>query len=142
VGQSPPNVYHIRRCDNLLLALNLLLLLGVTFVPFPTSVLAGHLRRPDQRTAAALFNGTYLAIAILFNLLWRYAARGRRRLLSSDVDTAAAEQITRQYSVGPLLYLLCLALVWVNVFASLLANLFLACFFAFPPDRIRPAEKR
>src|SRR5215471_14225643 len=57
---------HIKRSDNGLLILNLLLLLGVTAVPFPTAVLAIHLRGPGARTAAALFNGTYVVIAIFF----------------------------------------------------------------------------
>src|SRR5206468_6094385 len=64
---------HIRRSDNRLLFLNLLLLLGVTFVPFPTALLAAHLRGADARTAAAVFNGTYVLIAIFFNVLWHHA---------------------------------------------------------------------
>jgi len=55
---------HIERCDDLLLIINLLLLLGVTSVPFPTAVLAVHLGRPDQRIAATLFNATYFFIAV------------------------------------------------------------------------------
>ena len=42
---------HIRKSDDVLLVLNLLLLLGVTVVPFPTSVLAAHLGHPGGRTA-------------------------------------------------------------------------------------------
>ena len=126
---------HIRRCNDLLLVLNLLLLMGVSFVPFPTSVLAEHLRGPDPRTAAILFNATYFVLAILFNLLWRYAAAPRRQLLSPDVDKAAVARMTRQYSVGPLAYLICLVLAWRSVLASLLLNLLLACFFIIPPGR-------
>src|ERR671922_86848 len=47
---------QIRRADDGLLFLNLLLLLGVTVVPFPTSVLARHLGTVEGRTAAAVFN--------------------------------------------------------------------------------------
>ncbi len=126
---------HIRRCNDLLLVFNLLLLLGVTAVPFPTAVLAAHLGQPDERTAALLFNLTYFVIAIFFNLLWRYASHERRRLLGSDADRAAVERITRQYAFGPLMYLACVLLVWVSVFASLLLNLSLACFFAVSPNR-------
>jgi uncharacterized membrane protein len=43
---------NIKRSNNALLFLNLLLLLGVTMVPFPTAVLAQHLGQSDQRTAA------------------------------------------------------------------------------------------
>jgi len=62
---------HIRKSDDALRILNLLLLLGVTSVPFPTAVMA-HLRQAGERTAILLYNGTYLFIAICFNLLWRY----------------------------------------------------------------------
>jgi uncharacterized membrane protein len=57
---------HIRRTTNGLLMLNLLLMLGVTAVPFPTAVLALHLGGPSARTATAaiLYNTTYLVIAI------------------------------------------------------------------------------
>jgi uncharacterized membrane protein len=125
---------HIRRCDNTLLLLNLLLLLGVTFVPYPTAVLAMHLGHPDQRLAAIFYNGTYFGIAIFFNLLWRYATSPSRHLLAPDVDTVAIRNITRQYAFGPLTYLACLALAWVSVAASLGLNVLLACFFAVPPD--------
>ena len=125
---------HIRKSNDVLLHLNLLLLLGVTFVPFPTSVIAVHLGGPGERAAAILFNATYVVIAILFNLLWRYASSGRAGLLSSDVNPAAVARITRQYSFGPALYLICLGLVWVNVLASLVMNLLLACYFALSPS--------
>ena len=85
---------HIERCDDLLLIFNLLLLLGITTVPFPTSVLAAHLGRPGQRTAALLFNATYFVIAVFFNLLWRYAASRPRHLLPTDVDIASVERIS------------------------------------------------
>jgi len=132
---------HIKRSDNGLMLLNLLLLLGVTAVPFPTAVLAAHLGQPDQRTAALLYNGTYVFIAVAFNLLWRYAASEKRHLLARDFDADAVARITRQYSFGPVPYLACLALVWINVKLSLAANMALACFFALPPSVVRPTRK-
>jgi len=125
---------HIKRSDDLLLILNLLLLLGVTSVPFPTAVLAANLGQPGQRAAAVLFNATYVFIAIIFNLLWRYAVSRSHHLLAADADFAAAQRISRQYYFGPVLYLICLGLAWVSVAASLALNAGLACFFAFPPD--------
>ena len=127
---------HIKRADDVLLILNLLLLLGVTSVPFPTAVLAANLGQPGQRTAAVLFNATYLFIAIVFNSLWRYATSRNHHLLAADADFAAADRITRQYLFGPLLYLICLGLAWVSVPVSLALNAALACFFAFPPEMV------
>lgn len=68
----------IERVDHTFIVLNLLLLLFVAFVPFPTRVLAEHLRdRDGQATATAFHTGTFTLIGIIFNLLWRYAAHGR-----------------------------------------------------------------
>jgi uncharacterized membrane protein len=131
---------HIKRSDDWLLVLNLLLLLGVTAVPFPTAVLAAHLGHSDQRAAALLYNGTYFFISIFFNVLWRYASSHDHRFLAADVDKAAVEKITLQYAFGPLFYLVCLMLAWVSVSASLMVNMVLACFFALPPSMVRPAK--
>jgi len=128
---------HIRRSDHVLLVLNLLLLLGVITVPFPTAVLAENLGQPGERTATLLYSGTYVVIAIAFNVLWRYATSRNRRLLGPDGDATAVRQIGVQYSFGPLFYLVCFALAWVSVPASLVLNVVLACFFALPPAYLR-----
>lgn len=122
---------HIHRSDNLLLFLNLLLLLGVTVVPFPTSLLAayyGHAH--EQKLAAAVFNGTYLVIAIFFNVLWKHAVKAG---LLDAATLESARSISRQYAIGPLSYLVCFALSGINVPASLALNVALAVFFALPP---------
>jgi uncharacterized membrane protein len=125
---------HIARCDDALLILNLLLLLGVVVVPFPTAVLATHLGQSDQLTALILYNSTYLFIAVFFNLLWRYASSDKRRLLAKDVNSPSVQRISRQYAFGPILYLVCLGLSWLSAAASLALNFALACFFAIPPN--------
>jgi len=124
---------HIKRCDDTLMVLNLLLLLGVTVVPFPTAVLATHLGYGDQRTAALLYNGVYLFIAIVFNLLWRYAVSRNHHLLGKEVDVASVAKISKQYAFGPLFYGLCAVIAGISVPASLAGNIVLAMFFALPP---------
>ncbi len=54
----------IKRSDNLLLVFNGLLLLGVTFVPFPTAVLAEYIPRDGGHVAAAVYSGTYTVLAV------------------------------------------------------------------------------
>jgi uncharacterized membrane protein len=52
-----------------LLMANGLLLALVTFVNFPTAVLADHLDQSAAHTVAAFYCGTYIAISVAFNLL-------------------------------------------------------------------------
>src|SRR5678816_1520173 len=105
---------HISRCDDQLLFFNGLLLLGVVLVPFPTSLVAEYLGQPGQTTAAMVYNGTFIAIAFCFNLLWRSASK-HGRLLHADHDRDAVAQITESYRRGPLAYVLALVLAFVSV---------------------------
>ena len=122
---------HIRRSDHLFQILNGLLLMGVTIVPFPTAVLAEHINTPNGRTAAAVFSGTYLVIALLFYALWHYASHEHRLLFRShDAESVAA--ISRQYRWGPSLYLFTFLLAFVSVWASVGMSMALAVYFALP----------
>jgi len=128
----------IGRADDRLMFYNGLLLLGVTIVPFPTALVAEYLRHDGQKTAAALYNGTFIFIAICFNLLWRTAAVGDR-LLHAHASRQAVQRIFDAYRKGPLWYVIAFVLAFVSVTASLVVNLALAIFFARPnaagPDR-------
>jgi uncharacterized membrane protein len=126
---------RIRRADQPFLFLNGLLLLFITFVPFPTAVIAEYVRREgasphDARTAALLYAGTYVLLAIAFNVLWRYASKGRR-LLDPHIHEARIREISRQYAPGIPLYLAAFGLAFVSVAASLGLCLLLALYFAF-----------
>jgi uncharacterized membrane protein len=121
----------IRRSNHTFLMINGLLLMFVTLVPFPTALLAEHIAQPGAATAAAVYSGTFIMIAVLFNLLWHYAAH-EGRLLVHGHDPAAAASITRQYRFGPLLYLAAFLLAFVSVPASVGLCALLAGFFALP----------
>ncbi len=129
----------IGRADDRLMFYNGLLLLGVTIVPFPTALVAEYLRHDGQKTAAALYNGTFIFIAICFNLLWRTAAVGDR-LLYTHASRQAVQRIFDAYRYGPLWYVIAFVLAFVSVTASLVVNLALAIFFARPNAAGPPAR--
>jgi len=63
---------HIEKADDLLMAVNLLVLLGVVFVPYPTLLMATSIPSGNAdyaRDVAILYNSGYLGISVLFNLL-------------------------------------------------------------------------
>jgi TMEM175 potassium channel family protein len=123
---------HIKRTNTILMLLNLLLLLVIVFIPVPTALVAEYLVRPDQHAAALLYSGTYVILAVCFNLLWRYAS-SHNRLLGKNADPRAVRAISRQYRFGPLLYLVAFILALFNTLASLILCFILALFFAIPP---------
>jgi len=124
---------HIKRTDTGLMLFNLLLLLVIVFIPYPTALVAQqYALNPDRHDAALLYSGTNVILAICFNLLWRYASY-HNRLLGKDADTRAVAAISRQYIGGPFLYLIAFGLAFVSVAASVIVLLVLALFFAAPP---------
>ena len=127
---------YIRRTDATLMLLNLLLLLFIVFVPFPTALVAQYLFSPNHRYAALLFNGTYVVLAICFNVLLRHAVRGNR-LLGKQVNQHEVQAMVRQYRYGPLIYLITFGVTWISVPTSLIMNLLLAVFFAIPARKRR-----
>jgi uncharacterized membrane protein len=74
---------HVRRVDHSLLLANLFLLLGVGFVPFPTALLAASIGEPTAQVGVLVYSGTFVAIALAFNVLW-YRARKGGHLLRQD----------------------------------------------------------
>ena len=86
---------NFARVDRPMLLLNILLLMLIAFVPFPTRIAAEFVRSEvDRRDAALLYGLTMTTTAILFLALWMY---GSRRLLRADADPRVVSGITRSY---------------------------------------------
>jgi uncharacterized membrane protein len=127
----------IGRANHPLMLFNGLLLMLIAAVPFTTALLAEYMRsssKLNQREAVLVYNGLYIVIAIIYNVLWRYAAH-ERRLLDEAAHPAQVKRITDAYRLGPLSYIAALLLALVNIPASLLLNLLLAVYFALPRTR-------
>jgi uncharacterized membrane protein len=74
--------------------LNLLLLMLVAFLPFPTKLVAEAIEATSPERAAVIFYGlVLLAIAVTISALWRYVA-GHRDLLEPDVTDEEVAAIT------------------------------------------------
>jgi len=103
----------VRRIDVPFLYANGFLLLVVTFIPFPTSVLASYLETPAAPVAGAFFAGTYVVLGLAFNLLW--ATARNRHLLRARVSEEKARELARRYRLGPPLYLIATAASFIHV---------------------------
>lgn len=119
---------NIRRTNSVFMLANGLLLLTVTYLPFPTSLVADYYGHSGETLAAALYSGTFFVMACAFNVIWRYASYNHR-LLSREVTVEQIQSINRQYLLGPTVYGLALVLAFVNVTMSLLLTVLLAIFY-------------
>ncbi len=98
-----PVMHQIAHVDRFFLMVTVLFLMFIAFIPFPTRLLALDIQTPDARAAALAYGIILTGTATLFNVLWRYAASGRR-LLRHDADQQVIDGITRSYVLGPFIY--------------------------------------
>jgi uncharacterized membrane protein len=127
----------VRRSDHYFLYWNGLLLLLVTFMPFPTMVLAEYFLHPDAGIAGTVFAGTLVAVALAFKGLWRYASKNGR-LLAQRIAPEDVDQITRQHRHGPPMYLVAFVISFLSVGLSVGVCLCLAVYFGFKGWPTRP----
>ena len=132
----------IDRTDHRFITLNLLLLLCIAFLPFPTAVMAEHLNNPHERSVGvAFYCGCFTLTALLYFLMWWHAAKGRR-LIAQHVSDEAVRAVTRAYAPGWLLYLVATLLAFVHVAISLTLVLALAALYMFPRAGAHAAAKK
>lgn len=117
-------VSRLGRVDHTFLVLNLVLLMVVSVLPFPTRVIGEELAGgsgADQRTAALLYSGTFLLASIAFCALWLWAARGRR-LIRPDVPDQLNRVRTLRFSLAIPLFAIPCGLAFLSPVAALAAD--------------------
>jgi uncharacterized membrane protein len=66
--------HYLQGANTVLVRINLLLLLFVGFLPFPTGLVAEHVHDHDAaRVAATILGITLLLVSLLVSTMWRYA---------------------------------------------------------------------
>jgi uncharacterized membrane protein len=122
----------IERIDHTMIVLNLLLLLCISFVPFPTAVLAHYMREGENALPATLaYGATFAVTAVFFNVMWVYASRGRR-LIDEHVSDMRVRDRTRRYLPGTPLYVLGLGLAFISTWLAIGLWSAMAVFYLLP----------
>jgi len=93
---------QIGRVDRTFLFINVLFLMVIAFSPFPTRVLAEHLRE-GSKAAAFAYGLTFTVMAVCYGALWFYAAVGRR-LIAPEADQRTVSGISRSFAPGSIIY--------------------------------------
>lgn len=116
------------RVDRTFLFLNLLLLLTVSFLPFPTRLVADYLQRPGEQSAVYAYAGTFVVMSVVYNAWWRYASTGRR-LIGETVPEIRVQAITRAFNPGVPTYALTVLVAVFSPLASVFLTFAIAAFY-------------
>ncbi len=121
---------YVRHVDRVVLFLNLGLLLSVSFLPFPTSLLARYLRADDSNAhvAAFVYALTMTFMSIVWMAFWWYVTH-RDALHEGSIQHDAAHAVQRQGMFGAAAYATTLVLAWISAPATLAVFAALAIFW-------------
>jgi uncharacterized membrane protein len=135
-------VQLLSRADHGVQVHNLLLLLPVSVLPWPTAVLAEYLRdgtTSDQRVAVLLYGITSSLMAVAFNLMWRYILR-HDDLRRPEATRASLAVRNRRFNVGLLSYPVATLVGLVSVPLFLVLMFCLAVLYLLPTPEVRAAQ--
>jgi uncharacterized membrane protein len=119
----------VTRADRTLLELNLLLLMFVALVPWPTGLLAEYLREGDGSSAAAVTYGVVMMLmAGSFTAIWLYLARTAD--LTHPSLRPRIPRAIRRSAVGPAVYAAGTVVALVSAGAAFALFAAVALFFA------------
>jgi uncharacterized membrane protein len=104
----------VRGTDGTLLLVNLLFLLFVAFIPFPTAILGRYVFIPE---AEALYAGWVAAAGFAKLGVWLYSVR--RRLVADGIDAAGVRLTTVQNTIPACLFAASIPLAWVHWIAPI-----------------------
>jgi uncharacterized membrane protein len=138
---------YLRSINSGFLYANGFLLLMVTFIPFPTAVLAGHINSAAANISAAFYCGSMVLISVAFNLLW-FTTAYKRALVKDEISDMLIIRIRNAYWFGFLVYLAAFILSFYQAVAGLLLCISLWIFWIMldynkirknvPPKKILP----
>jgi len=132
---------NLEYVDRSLLYINLLLLMTIAFLPYPTGVLGQALAKGQGTRTAAVVYGVVMAInAYAWGGLWLYASR-RRRLLRADFPEDERATATLLFTFGVVAYTLSIGVAFLNAYAFLAVQGALATYYALDPISRRAARR-
>jgi len=126
---------YLERADAVFMRLNLLLLLVVAFLPFPTRLFADFLGEDKpERVATNIYGISLLVASTLLLVLWRYAVR--ERLVRPDAADEEIQLLTQRLTPSLVGYLV---LIVVGLFAPIVAAVgyLVVALFLILPIRVR-----
>ncbi len=132
---------QIGAIDRRFMVINLLLLMCIAFVPFPTRLIAEHFHDSGLQAAALTYGITMVATAICFNLFWFYPTRNQR-LVAEDADPRVIKGISRAFAPGVPIYAGATLLALLSPKASVIAFAAIAAFYVLESSVFTRSEPR
>jgi len=129
---------YLEHVDATFVRLNLLFLLFVSFLPFPTKLFGEFIHLESaERVAVTIYGVSLLLTATLLAVLWRYARRAR--LVRPDASDEEIRLLTQRLTPGLAGYLILIVVGLFVPVAAVFGYFAIAIFYIIPFREVRPA---
>jgi len=109
---------YLKTINSKFLYANGFLLLMVTFIPFPTAVLAEHINSPAANVSAAFYCGAMVLVSVAYNVLW-FTTAYKRALVKDEISDVLILKIRNAYIFGFFVYLVSFIISFFYAIAGL-----------------------
>jgi uncharacterized membrane protein len=132
---------YLDRADAAFVRINLLLLLFVAFLPFPTRMFAEYIGENSlERVAVTFYGATFLLTSALLLVLWRYAVR--KKLVRPDTADQEIQFLTQRLTPGLGGYLVLIAAGLFLPIIAVIGYLAVAIYYIVPSRHLTTLIRR
>jgi uncharacterized membrane protein len=132
-------IFHLlKNVDRPLLFINLLLLMFIAAVPFPTGLLAEYLDAGgrDSHIAAAVYSANATGCALAFNMMWRWVVR-KGDLLHDHISVQNLRKGTRRFTLGLIVYPIAIGVSFISAPLTLALHALTAVYYVVDQLAVR-----
>lgn len=124
-----------KRTDHTFNMLNVVFLLTISFLPFPTAIFGEYIDAAPHKSTAVSFYALGLVLpSFSWLMMWLYGSR-KKRLIDERLTDRFVRYLTRIFIISNLLYLAALIISFFSPTASIILTIMLALLYLFPPKK-------
>jgi uncharacterized membrane protein len=120
--------HYIKRADRVFSWITIFYLMFIAFIPFSTALIGEYY---DQQISVIVYGINIAIVAVWAYIQWWYAAKDHR-LIDVDLDPTFVKTMSRRSFVGPILYLIAVALSFIGNEASLIMYIAIPLYYLVP----------
>lgn len=115
--------------------LNVLFLLTISFLPFPTAIFGEYINDETHRRTAVTFYSLGIVLpSLTWLIMWLYASHNKR-LIDQRLSKRFVRYLTRVFFLSNLLYVIALIVSLFSPLASIILTIILALIYLLPPKK-------
>ncbi|OEU48275.1 MAG: hypothetical protein BA861_04180 [Desulfobacterales bacterium S3730MH5] len=110
--------HYLEKTDKTLTWLNLLLLLWISFIPFPTDLVVEYFKEPQLEIALLVYGSVHLICSLLLYMIW-WSATYQCRLVSKDLSPTIITNTKKMLLSNVVIYAVAIGISTISAIAAL-----------------------